>query len=238
VKLPIERVVTDDPKPEELPRYGFEQPSATLAVDVEGGPRLEVVFGSGTSDNAEQVYAKRSDEASIYALSRSKIDELLPELSALRAKACFAADATQATKVELQWPDNAWTIEQQEGQWKTAGGADALDQPHVTTLLAGIKDLTVSRFFQDQTASEQNGLAPAQGILRIWTTSSPNPEQLEIGHPIDQSTGRYGRIEGRPGLVELPPEVLGIAQTSLASLKPAPATTPAPPAPTPTQPTQ
>ncbi len=231
-KLPIERVITDEPKADALPTYGFDQPYAKVTADVEEGPKLEVVFGSATNDDAQQVYAKRSDEPSIYAVSRSKVDDLLPEPSALRARACFATDPTQATKLEIQWPNNAWTIELKDHQWKAAGGGEALDQERVDALLARVKDIKVAQFVPNETASAQNGLAPAQGIVRVWTTDSESAQQLEIGNLKDQTTGRYGRIERRPGLVELPPEILGIMQTPLASLKPAPASTP-PPAKTP-----
>lgn len=96
--LKIQRFVTDAPEVEQVAVWGLDQPLAHVVVET-AGTQLEVFIGSTLAESADQRYAKRVDEPTLYTVSARAVDALPELLSALTvppppADAAPAAPAT------------------------------------------------------------------------------------------------------------------------------------------------
>ncbi len=86
--LRIERFVDEQAEVSAHPEWGFQTPSAKLTLTVGGrATALEILIGGGTSDNAQQRYATRSDEPTLYAVTGTDVEALSLDPQTLRAKA-------------------------------------------------------------------------------------------------------------------------------------------------------
>lgn len=205
-------------------RWGLEAPYATITlVTKEDQPPFELLIGKVTEDNDQQRYAKRSDEPTVSAVVNSKIEEWLRDPQGLRSLACFEFFASQVQKLQLTWEGISWTVEQQDDQWTAADGMP-LDGAAVEEFLWKVRDLKLTRFLEEQPQDlARYGLAPAQGMIQVWLTGESNPQALSVGSAVESGTTRYGLVEGRRAVVELPETINEIVATPSTSFTPQPA---------------
>ena len=233
-RLAIKRVVDEHPQAEAHSAWGFEQPMAEFALRLHGNPPTTVTVSVGKTlpDDGSLRYAKRSDEPALYAVAEADVQALLKNPQELRAKTCFEFFTSHVRRVEVASGGTAWTIERADGQWKDLSGGTVLDAQRVETFLAGLSDLPLTGFVEESQASGA-GLESPTGVLTVWTADRTEPQRLAVGGAIPGSTERYGRLDGRPGLVQVPEQILTLLQTTPARLgvTPAPESVAAPAAP-------
>ncbi len=234
--LAIIRFVDDAPQVEHLSQWGFDHAKAEITIRQIGWPKpVTLFFGNPMSDDATMIYVKRSDEPSLYAVPNTNVDSLLQNPSELRSKACFEFFTNNVAKVELAREGGSVTIEQTNGQWREAGSQTALDAQRVETLLNTLSDLRVVGFGEEAPSGlAQYGLDAPEGTISIWLTGSPDLQRVLVGHAIEGSTDRYGRIDGRQAIVRLPALINELLSTTSTALQPSAASEPqtAPTAPT------
>lgn len=225
--LRIERFLTDSPQVEQLATWGFDAPYAHVTVMLENTSKpLELFIGKPTPDNADQLYAKRVDEPTLYAVAKSRVDELLQDPQSLRSEMVLDVVASQVSKVQLTWQGQTWTLEKANEQWTLTEGRLPLETSKVEDFLGKLRDVKLTRFVEDQPSElARYGLAPPKGIIEVWEAAQQGSKQLLIGDPINQGAaparpsdegagGRYGRVTGRASIVELPSSLNEILATT------------------------
>ncbi len=229
--LHITRFLNDAPPVEQLSAWGFDHPKAEISLRQGNSSTKPVTLfvGNPLTDDPSLVYAKRSDEPSLYAVADAEVEQLLSDPQELRSKACFDLFTATVTKVEVSHEGSRWVIERTGDQWREAGTGVALDTAKVETLLRQFSDVRLSGFVDDTPSDlSRYGLHDPSATIAVWTSDPEHPQRLLIGSAIEGSTNRYGRIEGRDAVIRLPDLATTLASTPLAQLRPA-ATSPASP---------
>ena len=220
--LRIKRFVDDAPTAEQLSTWGLDHPTLEVMLS-EGEPRIQrtLVFGASVADDASLVYAKRSDEPSLYAVASEDLQALRRDPHGLRATTCFEFFTSQVRKAELTTEGAGWTIERAQDQWRATGSSAVLDAGQVERWLSQLADLRLSGFEDDApTALSRYGLDPPSAIVAVWTMVHQEPQRLFVGATLPESTNRYGRIEGRDAVVRLPALIAELLGTTLDNLGP------------------
>ena len=251
--LQIKRFIDDAPRVEQLSVWGFNHPRAEVSLlqQHSSSTPTTVFFGLPLPQDAALIYAKRSDEPALYAVAASDVEELLINLHGLRQKVCFEFITSQVHRVELMWNNQRWTVERSDArsektgktvaQWRVAGTATILDAERVEMFLSQLSNLRLGGFVDDAPSDlSRYGLRPPAGMITVWVGERSEPQRLLVGATVEDSTNRYGRIEGRAAIIRLPNLVTQLVattpdqlQVSLAqsSNTPAPAGTVLPPTP-------
>ena len=229
------RFVMEQPQAEGVREWGFDEPAARVVVGFGQvrGP-IELFIGREASDRAGERYVKRADEATIATMQSSAMEPLVKDLASLRSRQVFGAFAGQVTACRVEWQGRTWAIEKHEGQWREAGqreaertGGAALDADLVDKFLWKLHELRIERFIEDASLPEaSSGLEPPAGRVILSVLGEDQPKELQIGSLLASSPHRYGRLLGRPGLIELPAGLDELLPTSPSAFAPA-----APPAP-------
>ncbi len=196
--ITIKRFVDDAPQVEQLSTWGFDHPKAELTLVQEGPPRrsIMVFFGTPLPDDASLLYAKRSDEAPLYAIAAKDVDTLLRDPQGLRLKSCFEFFLTDVTKLAVMREGTRWTIERKGGNWEEADTHTVLDAQRVEGFLNDLADLRLSGFVDEApTDLARYGLQPPNGTLTVWTTNRDTPQRLAIGATIEQTGSGAPRAE-------------------------------------------
>ncbi len=86
-QMGISKFIQDAPDAAQLSLYGLDHPKTTLTVQM-GEPPVTTVFSFGKPlpDNGGLIFARRSDEQPVYAVSAEAVKRLLKEAAALRSK--------------------------------------------------------------------------------------------------------------------------------------------------------
>lgn len=227
--LRIERFVTNQPRPEagQLAGWGLDAPSSRITVTTDKPDKpLEVLVGTPTTEKPEELYVKRTDEPAVYAVKKEALEELFQDPQALRSHAVLDIAPGQVTKTRLTWQGSAWTIEKQDGQWRASDGT-GLESTKTEDWLWKLRDLKLTKFVEDQSQNlGRYGLASPTGTIQVWLKGQADAKEVLIGNTVDQGKSRYGKISGRPSVVELPEGIAAIVTTTPKSLRPSLPSTP------------
>ncbi len=229
--LRIQRFLNDTPQVEQLAVWGFDPPAAELTVSHEGQPPVTVFFGRPLPDDASLVHAKRSDEPPLYAVAAHDLEPLLKDANDLRQTACFQLAPRLVARLELRDGERRLVLVRGDGGWTVEGQDAVLNAGRMQVLLEQVSLLRTVSFLDAGAADPAAaGLAPPIASITVGTSDGREPQQLAIGHPIGHSPNRYGRIERRQAVVELPETVTALLATTpdvLATALPPPPPEPA-----------
>ena len=216
--LRAQRFITEAPQVEQVTEWGFQTPAVHVRLEFEeGSEALELFVGKPTSDNPEQLYAKRTDEATIYAVEQSSVEGLLKNPQSLRSRACFEFFVNQLTKIHVTTGATSWSLEQRDGQWVTADGT-ALEASTFEEWLWKLRETKLIRFVEDGPQDlSRYGLSPPQDRIDAWIVGQEQPEALLVGQTADpEALTRYGQCPGRPSVVELPASLTELLATAIS----------------------
>jgi len=222
--LRITRYVNDTPQVEQLTEWGLDRPTAEVTLQQPGASpeTMTLFFGKPLADDATSLYAKRSDEPTLYAVASSAVDALLGSPQNLRARTCFDVLIGEVVKLEITREATTWMVEKNDTQWQDKGSGATLDSQRVEELLQAVADVQVIGFVEDHPQDlARYGLQPPAGTIALWTANLEDPKKLLIGGGIDASAERYGRIEGREAIVRLPESITGLLDKTPEQLRPA-----------------
>ena len=171
-KLPIKRFVTETPPVEQLSTWGFDHPTAEMTLRTRQAPPVSLFFGTPLPDDSALLYAKRSDEAALYAVAKKDVEALLQSPENFRARACFEFFTSSVTKVEVARGASRWMIERpstpsstslrtvpsevegrNDTQWREATSHTTLDTAQVEQFLNKLADVRVKGFIEDRLAN-------------------------------------------------------------------------------------
>ena len=222
--IAIARFLEEPPQADSVAGVGLDQPQMTLVLQQQDAEPVTVVIGAPLPDDRSLLYATRSDESTRYAISQATVETLSRDAHGLRSKRCFDFFTSEVTKVEVGREQTRWLIQRSQDQWKAQGEEAPLDQERVEQFLDELGDLSLSGFVDDAPASlSAYGLEPPAGTISVWTIGEAPVQRLLVGSAIDNSSNRYGRIDGRPAVVRLPEAASDLLAKTLESLR-----TPAP----------
>lgn len=222
-QLQIRRFVDDAPQVENISTWGFDQPRAEIAVSY-GQPAVTTTlfFGKPLPDDGSLIYAKQSNEPSVYAVALADLEQLIKDPRTLRSKVCFQFFTANVTKVETRWPGHNWTIEKQaDGQWKEFSDAAMLDKSRVETLLNTLADLRLNEIVEDAPKDKKRyGLGVPRGTLTVWTTDRQLPQRIEFGKTTGEAGNLYAFLIDRQAVAILPAMLAGLLDTVTDQWKP------------------
>jgi hypothetical protein len=225
-KLRIRRFMDDAPQVEQLPTFGFAEPAMELTLSHHGelSNPVRVFFGAPLTEDSTLLYAKRSDEPSLYAVAASDLESLVKDPGSLRTSSCFEAFADHVQRVEIVWEGRTLMIEQVDEQWRALGQETALDPQQVKEFLQQLTALRVGGFVENApTDLAPFGLDPPSGHIALWQHDRQTPERVLVGALLPASGERYGRIEGRSAVVKLPASITDLLRMTADSLQQPPA---------------
>jgi hypothetical protein len=229
--LRSERLITDAPKPEELPGFGFDAPHVRVTVSLPNGQSQVLLVGHQTKENPAQRYAQAGSEPTVHAVSQERLDQWLRPAQELRSRVSLEFFAGRVEKLQVTWDRRSWTAEKHGDGWSLAEPPTVLDPEKVEQFLWTLNDTKFTRFVEDRPADlARYGLTDPAGVVKIWTAESEQPQELRIGLPTD-SGGRYAQTAGRPLVAELPPSIIDVVSAKPESLAIPATPTPAPAAP-------
>lgn len=236
--LRIEHTVTDEPKPEDVPTWGFDHPFTHVVITAGDADRpVELFVGNPAAEHPEHRYAKAVQDSSVATVDEAAIAALLIDPFNLRSFACFELTPNLITAIEWTSGGASWTMKQANGQWMATEGSMTLDTQKANDAAWKLRDLKFVRLIEQQPPSlEPYGLASPAGRIRVWIGQDSTPQELLIGSRIGTTTARHGYLPARHLVVELPEEVERLSTTTPDSLQAKPQTAVPTPPPAPASP--
>jgi len=157
----------DDATAADDPKYGFDQPQATVEVTQGDKALPKLLFGKTRADGAS-VYVKRDGQPTVYEVRASVLDDLSTNPNRLRDLLAADIDRTLIDRIELRQKngdlvvlqasgDNQWKIEKPEPKDADSGRVASLlttlDDLRGDELMAeNVKDADLARYGLDKPA--------------------------------------------------------------------------------------
>jgi hypothetical protein len=174
--LQADQFVSDDPKAD-LDSFGLQTPDLSLALARGTNPVLVLEFGKSPTNNADQVYARRSDQTTVTTVAK---DLLTRWRTPYDFRDRHLALLTQTPdEIEIRGQDNFVLQRQPDRTWHVLPQDFVADPDLVSELITNLSGLKVAEFFKDVVTAPDlpaKGLAsPArQFIVKAAATNAVN----------------------------------------------------------------
>ncbi len=134
-----------DDAPTDLAKYGLDRPRLTVRVMTgqEGGNAATLLLGGETTQAGQkQVYAKRGEQATVYALGEFSYNTLNKTAAQLRDKTILPVDPSQVGRIVIERRDGGGvTLVQSDTGWKIEGVDKPLKADAVTRFVDDLREL-------------------------------------------------------------------------------------------------
>ena len=164
----MKSIVTSSPQPEDLKKYGFDTPQATISIHL-GAQRATLIVGGKVDDTA--VYVRDASRPDVFTVETAAADDLKKPSDDYRKKDLFDFRAYNATRVEVTRAGQTVVFERVKAKddkapdtWhRVSPNPGDPDREKVENLLAGIADIRITSFVDAKT---KTGLdAPAMTVV-------------------------------------------------------------------------
>lgn len=200
----MKSIVTSAPTPDDLKKFGFDKPQATINIHL-GSARATLIVASKADDAT--VYVRDAAKPDVFTVETSTADDLKKSANDYRKKEFFDFRAFSATHVEIT--RNGQTVVFERVKAKDDTSADTWhrvspnpgdpDRSKVETLLAGLADIRATSFVESKS---RTGLdSPAMTVFAKFdegkkeerVTFGKNGTDVYASRPDDPGAGK---IEG------------------------------------------
>jgi Domain of unknown function (DUF4340) len=204
--------------------YGFDKPALKIKftlterkVNKPGDePKEEtkervLVVGKQEAENKPGRFAKLEGDANaaVFVIPDASFKDLDKPALELLNKRLLAVVPSFATKLELNGPDGALTL-QKEGvgdSWKPVGATFPVDKPTVDSLFRILANLNALKFadYGDKIDWAKYGLDPNSKPATVTVTAGTETHKLEVGKVVEGTPNdRYARVDGGKAVAVLP----------------------------------
>lgn len=213
----MKSIVTENPKPEDLRKYGLDKPAATVTI---GQGSARAVLAVGNESGTDAVYARDMSKPLVVTVDKTFAEDLKKGLDDFRRKDAFEFRAFNATNAEFTRGDQKVSFERVKGQgenatdtWKrVAPSAADPDKSKVESLLAGLADIRATAF-TDSLA--KTGLDKPVLTVFMKFEEGKKEERVSFGR---NGSDAYALIPGQPGAGKIEAEKLDEALKALDEL--------------------
>ncbi len=204
-----DRLIDEAPAPEDLARFGLDEPPLSVTLEMAEGDSQSLAFGDGTPVGFN-VFVQSSGGDTVYTTSAGLKDAVNKTLYDLRDRSIMSFVESEVVRVEIDGPDIDATVERQPDpgdgitRWALSEPIEAsADTDTVSALVRRLRTGNALAFPTDEPTDEQLdefGLNAPEITLRLWTGDSA-AHTLQIGGPAEDPTGRYARRLGSDAIM-------------------------------------
>jgi hypothetical protein len=198
----MKTIVSDNPTPAELKKYGLDKPAATVDLKM-GSARATLAVGGKAADNT--VYARDASKPMVVTIDSAIVDELKKGADEYRRKDLFEFRPYNANRVEIT--RDAQTVafekikaegENAEEKWRRVSPtAGDVDKEKVESLLSRLSNMRAASFVD---ASAKTGVnMPAMTVVAKFDDGKKE-ERVTFGK-VDNDV--YAGRPGEPGAAKV-----------------------------------
>ncbi|MFQ5964975.1 MAG: DUF4340 domain-containing protein [Candidatus Scalinduaceae bacterium] len=199
--------VSDDER--DIPKHGLDKPRLTVSIGYKD--KAQTLILGHNLDN--KVYAKRSDESSIFLVHDVVINDLDLEPNDLRDRQLLRFDAIGTygiEKVDLKYPDTTLTMEKtKQYDWMIKSPTEILaDRDTVREFVEKIKDLQIQEYVDDSGKNfDKYGLnKPSVEVSVFRKIGEGETVKFMIGQADEDGGLCYVRRAGEDAVYSVPTE--------------------------------
>ena len=196
-----------DDAPEDLGRYGLDQPFARVTLTTRSEikpedadqedetttqpaatqPQYEtkewtILIGSFVGLQEERRHAKLGDSTAVVAVDARSANKLLPDLLEVRDKRVTTANTFRINKLVVADPTESVTLEKQGNTWRvTAPEVAEADKGKVDEVIRAIRGLQAVSFVDNPDELGSFGLDEPRVELKLYVTGQVEPEVIRVG---------------------------------------------------------
>jgi len=204
-ELKAEEFVDDEP--EDLSRYGLDEPFARVTLTTRSEikpedtadqedetttqpttqPQYEtkewtILIGSFVGLQQERRHAKLGDSTAVVAVDARSANKLLPDLLEVRDKRITSANTFKINKLVVADPTESVTLEKEGNTWRTTAPEPAeADKGKVDEVVRAIRGLQAVSFVDSPDDLGPFGLDEPRVELKLYVTGQVEPEIIRVG---------------------------------------------------------
>jgi hypothetical protein len=218
--LRLTRIIDEQPKDEDLQRYGLLPPRFSLTATSEGAPTLS--FAGGVENTFDgSVYVQRGGDARVYAVDgfvRTSLDKGTEEL---RAKDVLGARDLGLLAISLKSPKHDWTVKREPEQpWAFVPKGLPADGAAISQWVSRLAQQRVVKFLVDSPAErKRTGVEKPSADASFRRSEEAVRVRLAAGSSDTDPAYVLREDSFGPTLAEVPRGALAALDVSAAELR-------------------
>lgn len=165
--------------------FGLNNPRKSLHLKMKDGKIWALQLGNQSSDG-QQVFANRSDESTVFSISKEVVGKLFRSLHDLRNKKLLEFESDEVNKISIETPDTLFELKKNDSEW-------ILEKPEkIKTLHIGhdlvwsLKGLEFNSIVSPPLPANLSGLDTPLFTISIWKNDLEEITTLKVGKHFDK----------------------------------------------------
>lgn len=236
VRLDAVEFVADAPKPEELPRYGLDRPTATATLTFSDGTAPKSLQLGVGRDGKPEVYAKLTDSPMVFTVRTAIRDGIDQSSLSFLPLQVWQFTANDVAILDVTRGDETYKLTKAPPVWKLSGPFDgAVSVATMQTLLPAAANLRAERY-ETHKADDLSKYGLVRPQLKLGVASPQTAKSVLIGKPTaDGAKSRFAKLSDgdaifvvsdtliapvdRPAIDLLDRQLLSIGPDSISEVK-------------------
>ena len=200
----MKSIVTTDPSPADLKKYGLDKPSATATVNL-GSARATLELGGKTEENT--IYARDTSRPMVMTVETALADDLKKGADDYRRKDIFEFRAFNASRLEFTRNGQTVAFEKTKNTgkdaqtnpdlWKRVSpGAKDVDRDKMDALLSRLSNMRAASFVDAAAQGTKTGLDKPALVVAVTFEDGKKQERVTFGQ---NGADVYASRPGEPG---------------------------------------
>jgi hypothetical protein len=163
--------------------FGLNTPRKSLHLKMKDGSTWTLQLGNQSSDG-QQVFANRSDESTVFSISKEVVGKLFRSLHDLRNKKLLEFESNEVNKISIKTPDKLFELKKKDSEW-------ILEKPEkIKTLHIGhdlvwsLKELEFNSIVSPPLPANLSGLDTPLFTISIW--KNDEVASLKVGKHLEK----------------------------------------------------
>lgn len=165
--------------------FGLDTPKKSLSLKMKDSKTWTLKLGNQSADG-QQVFAQRTGEPTVFAISKAVVDKLFRSLHDLRDKKILKFESDEVNKVLIQTPERLFELRKNDPEWSLEK-PEKINIKHIgNDLIWTLKGLEFSSKITPTLPAKLSGLNAPSFSIHILNKDNKEVAVLKVGKFFDE----------------------------------------------------
>jgi hypothetical protein len=164
--------------------FGLDAPYSSFSLKLKNGKTWALHLGNANSEG-QQIFANRTNESTVFLISKEVVDKLFRSLHDLRNKKLLAFESEGVNKISITTPNNLFELKKKGVEWVLEKPEKVQTQHIGQDIIWTLKSLEFNSIVTPSLTEDLTGLTKPLFTISLWKNDHEEVATLKVGKFFD-----------------------------------------------------